>query len=99
MSTPGVTSDNTLKSQPNAFKNAVLIYSINTILRTSWSISARIRQQRRNAVLIKFDEENGDYFKTPLHYFMFSFKNDFPFIKPSIWSPILTGPTPSGVPV
>jgi hypothetical protein len=90
MSAPRVTSYYTPKSQPNTFKNTVLIYGINTILRTSGCIPTRIRQQRRNTVLIKFDEENGNYFKTPLHYLMFSFKNDFPLIKPSIWSPILT---------
>ncbi len=99
MSAPRVTSNNTFKSQPNPFKNTVLSNSINTILRTSWGVPTRIRQQRRNAVLIKFNEENGNYFQTPLHYLTFSFKNDFPLIKPSIWSPILIGPTPSGVPV
>jgi hypothetical protein len=90
MSTPGVTSNYTLKSQPNTFKNSVLIYGVNTILGTSGCIPTRIRQQGRNTILIKFDEENGNYFKTPLHYLILSFKNDFPLIKPSIWSPILT---------
>lgn len=62
MSTPGVTSYYSSKSQPNTFKNTILIYGVNTILGTSGRVSARIRQQRRNTILIKFDEENGDYF-------------------------------------
>lgn len=96
---PGVTSHNSLKAQPHTFDGTVFVNSINAILRAGWCVTAGIRQQWRNAYLIETDKENGNFFKAEFHYLTLSFKNDFPLINPSIWSPILTEPTPSGVPV
>lgn len=99
MATPRMTGKNPPESQPTAFENAIFVNCVNAVLRAGWRIPAGIRQQRRNTVLIEFDKEYRNYFKLQFHYLTFNFRKDFPLMKPSILSPIFTGPTPSGVPV
>lgn len=55
--TPWVAAGNTFKCEPAAFKGAVFFNCFNTVLGTGRCISARIRQYRRNKVLVYFYQQ------------------------------------------
>lgn len=63
MSTPGMTAQNTLETQPTSFKSAVFINGLDGILAAGRRVTAGIGQQGTNGGLVELDECYGDALK------------------------------------
>jgi len=57
MPTPRVAARYTFQCEPAAFKRAIFFNRLNTVLGTGRCIPARIRQNRRNKVLVCFYQQ------------------------------------------
>src|ERR1700753_3254731 len=58
MPAPGITTGNAFYCQPSAFKGAMFFYRFNPVLRTCGGLTARCAAQRRDKVLVYFDQHD-----------------------------------------